>query len=491
VNTAPTWLQKALAGRKIWRSGIFRAILPEDMPPLTIDGYTLETREVNAVLSLIKDRDADFFAKLKQYTDPQQLHDFAERIFKGWLADGAKTDHRWALFAYAQLGGDKAIDQIIEFIRQNQQAKKTLHVKLGFEALALNGAPPALFYLYSLWLGSKTNDYRKAALKPIEIAAKERGLSVLELGDQVIPEWQYDGYVFDYGPRKFTLSVTPELELVLRDANGKVRAEMPKIGKRDVPELAAAAQAEWEKCQRFLNDTKLIQSTLLEKAMVDERRWSLENFNRVFLRHTLMRNFAQRLIWGVYENGLLGQTFLVGADATLSDADYRALLISDNAQVGLLHPVHLSPEGRSLWNGVLHDYEIIQPFPQLGRDVYTLTEAEQQAAAELHTKQITRFEGIEIKEKNLYGGKNSLTRKGWQFSEVDRVDRCQAYARKFLQAEVTAVLVVKFMMGVSYTSNYTFQSCYFRTEKDILPLMQISPVIISEVLRDLTRITTK
>ncbi len=82
----------------------------------------------------------------------------------------------------------------------------------------------------------------------------------------------------------------------------------------------------------------------------------------------------------VLTNVLIGR---VGYRATLpsllglfSDED-RALTLADpEAFIGLVHPLELGEETQRAWARVLGDYEILQPFDQLGRAAFRATNAE-------------------------------------------------------------------------------------------------------------------
>lgn len=460
---------------------IFRTARFQERPPLTtLDGYTLQNGDMQVVLSRCIDRDAEFFADFRQHIDPEQLYHFARWVYDCWIDDGPIPSVQWPILTFGALGGEKAVETIIGLIR----TRHTNHhfFGLGFNALGRNGSKTAFFYLFSEWLGNGSERRRLNALQPLGIRAQSQDISIYDLGLQVIPEWNYDGHLFDYGSRQFTLSLSSELDPVLRDENGKVRADLPKPGQHDVPRLAAAALAEWEKCQQFLQNVKRVQARLLEAAMITEIRWTWENFSSIFLKHPLLQNFAQRLVWGVYENGQLERAFIVGADYTLSDAHYQTLHVAPEAEVGIIHPIQLSEEQQSLWSQVLHDYEIVQPFLQLGRYVYRCT------PEELQTDQITCFTEAKIQRKHLTG----YSPMNFNWARVyDQQLRATVYRRYF--ANHLASIIIKPINHPNQVDDFIYNvELYFsHTPHDRLPLAQINSIYISECLFDLTRIITE
>jgi hypothetical protein len=92
----------------------------------------------------------------------------------------------------------------------------------------------------------------------------------------------------------------------------------------------------------------------------------------------------------------------VAEDRTYADVSDDTVDVDAAAQVGIAHPLDLGA-AVAAWSGVFSDYEILQPFVQLGRDTYRLTEAEQAAT------RLTRFEGRRVATTKVLG----LDRRGW------------------------------------------------------------------------------
>jgi hypothetical protein len=483
MSQAPEWLQRALAHHQ---RGFFEEFPAETMPLLTIDGYTLQAEDLNALLFLFLDRKVEFLTNLKHHTDPEQLYRFARWIYDCWVHKGINPYDKWVLFTFAELGGERAIITIGALIQEVKLGRKAPRfgrsgiIRNAYQALEDNASDLALFYLYCQWLGNGSEKNRQNALQRIDRLALLKSRSILDLALQVIPQWNYDGYVFDYGSRKFILTLNSELDLIVRDEHGKVRADLPKPGKQDVPELADSALAEWKKCQQFLHDVKNIQTRVLEEAMISENRWTWEDFNHIFLKPYLLRNFAQRLVWGVYEDGQIKQTFIVTADHSLSDAHYQPLEIEPQAKVGIVHPVNLSKDQQSLWAQVLHEYEILQPFQQIGRYVYRCMPEQLQANT------MTCFTEVKIPRKQLTG--YSLMKRHWLLG-YDRDKKANFFRRRF--ANYLATLMIYPLNSSKKADNVVYRvELYFslKTNQPLLPLESINPIHISEVMLDLTKI---
>lgn len=117
-----------------------------------------------------------------------------------------------------------------------------------------------------------------------------------------------------------------------------------------------------------------------------------------------MHCFAIGLIWGIYNDSELIESFRYMDDGSFTNIEEDEFELPENAEIGLVHPIELSDEQKASWAEQLSDYEITQPFNQLGRLCFKPTDEE------LNRDEITRFDGVEIGNYTLRG---KLTKQGW------------------------------------------------------------------------------
>lgn len=237
---------------------------------------------------------------------------------------------------------------------------------------------PALLRLYMLWLACRDPDRRRSLYDEVKKAAHWHMLNVWQLGDRIVPEVDLQGRVFDYGGtggRHFTLELGADLTPRLRDGKGRLWRSLPARTLQDDESRTISAMTDWRDCKQLLADTRYVQRRLFRRAMIHERRWTSSDFKRLFLEHPLLRHLTTMLVWGVYESSERGAaplaTFRPMPDLTLADVHDQPYVLPQEAFVGLVHPVYLSEELRAGWIRQFHDYEIIQPFAQIDRTVYT------------------------------------------------------------------------------------------------------------------------
>ncbi|GAA0928258.1 hypothetical protein GCM10009558_041010 [Virgisporangium aurantiacum] len=264
------------------------------------------------------------------------------------------------------------------------------------------GTDVALMHLYGISETVKFAGLRDKARERIAEIADDLGLSAAELADRLVPDFGLDGdggMVLDFGPRRFTVGFDEQLKPYVVDGSGKRRANLPKPGAGDDPGLAPAAAKRFAALRKDVRTAAGDQLRRLERAMVSGRRWSAGDFATYLAGHPLVRHIVRRLVWTTDTGG----SFRVAEDGTYADASDDTYALPPDASVAVAHPVGLGPATKA-WAEVFTDYEILQPFPQLGRETFALTDAERAATS------LERWSGRIVPTGTLLG----LERRGWR-----------------------------------------------------------------------------
>lgn len=318
--------------------------------------------------------------KLAEPLDAKELAAFAGAVFNLWLEQGAASKQKWVLTFSSVFGGQEMVENLKRQINQWPQESRGAIACDAVNALAISPEPEALLLVDSISRKFKFKQVKAAAGKALTFAAQALGLSTEELADRIVPDLGLDQRgtrTFHYGPRSFTVTLTPALELEIQNQEGKKIKSMPAPGKQDDPELANAASAEFKSLKKQIKATVSTQTVRLEQALSTGRIWTGAGWRELFVQKPIMRQFAVGLIWGVYgENGTADATFRYLEDGSLNTADEDEYELADDARVGLVHPVELSKEVLDAWKQQLEDYEIKQPIEQLSRPVARVSEEE-------------------------------------------------------------------------------------------------------------------
>lgn len=344
--------------------------------------------------------------------DPKDLEEFSADIFARWYDDGAQTKFKSALYFCAIHGGQKMVDTLIRNIKEWSEAMRSAIAAETVFALALNGSNEALMNVDNMSRKFKNKRVRAAAVEAMAAAADTLGITSEELADRIVPDLGFDRNlcrVFDYGKRQFNVYLKPSLEMEVFSGDKQIKT-LPKPGTADDKETAEAAFNEFKEVKKQLKNVVAAQRSRLEYVLMCDRKWTSENWEKLFVGNAVMHCFAVGLIWGIYENGSLKDTFRYMDDGSFTTADGDEFTLPNDAQIGLVHPLELTEDQISVWQEQLSDYELTQPFDQLGRMVFRPEDNE------LTCNFITRFENSTVNSIALI---NKMTKSGWYKGDAE------------------------------------------------------------------------
>ncbi|MFB7716882.1 DUF4132 domain-containing protein [Nocardia sp. NPDC056100] len=398
--------------------------------------------------------------------DPGSLAAFGWRIFELWAAARTPGRNGWVIDQFYWLADAEVTRRFGAAILRWPTANSDKHAVSVLRAM---GTDPALEQLHRISQRAKAPGLRSTAADCLAAAAKQRGLSTEELADRLVPDLGLDAngtLVLDYGPRAFTVGFDEKLTPFVIDAAGKPRKALPKPAAADDGVLAPAAYQRFAELKKLVRGTASDQIMRLERAMISGRDWSPADFERYLVAPPLLRHITRRLIWTTGEI-----VFRIAEDLTLADVDDSTVTLPESARVRIAHPLELGAAVND-WGEVLADYEITQPFRQLGRPVYELTEAERASG------EITRFAGVTVPVGAILG----LIGKGWergytwdggiQHDFCRRIDKSQA-------------LVVELDPGILAAGAMIFDEQKITGIRFNTPPLELDPVLASELLADL------
>ncbi|MBO2463378.1 DUF4132 domain-containing protein [Actinomadura violacea] len=349
-------------------------------------------------------------ADVRAACDARSLAGFGWALFRHWRDHGAEPGDAWQFDALGWLGDDECVRELVPLIRAWPGEGGHHHAVRGLDVLARIGTDLALREIHAISQKGRYKGLKQRALEEVEAIAEARGLTAEQLGDRLVPDFGLDAagtLVLDYGPRRFTAGFDETLRPHVVDGTGRRRADLPKPGVRDDPALAPAAHRRFAELKKDVRAVAGLQLRRLELAMTLGRRWTPEEFREFFVLHPLVWHLARRLVW-LAEDGGTAAAFRLAEDRTFADVEDGAVELPAGAAVGIAHPLHLG-DALDGWAQLFADYEVLQPFAQLGRAVHALTEEERAGG------RLARFEGVTVP----FGNVLRLERRGWHRGPVN------------------------------------------------------------------------
>ena len=167
-------------------------------------------------------------------------------------------------------------------------------------AIAFNGSAQALLLVDQIARKFKSNQVKNAAKEALNDAAIALGISRDELDDRIIPNLGLNMQaerILDYGPRTFTVRLTPQLTLEIYDNSKKQLKKLPSPGKQDDAEKAAWAQEELKQMKKQLKLVITAQKLRLDQVLTTARFWKAQSWKELFVNNPVMHQFAVGLIW--------------------------------------------------------------------------------------------------------------------------------------------------------------------------------------------------
>ncbi|WP_430787339.1 DUF4132 domain-containing protein [Actinoplanes sp. G11-F43] len=344
-------------------------------------------------------------AEVREACDRASLAAFAWGLFTQWRAADHPSADKQAMLALGLLGDDSTVPAVSALFGE-WAFGAAARVRTGIEVLGAIGSDVALTHLRRVSRKAKQKGFRKLAEDKLDRIAEARGFTPIELADRIVPDLDLgaDGrLLLDYGPRRFVVTFDSWLTPQIREENGRALTRLPRPAATDDAARAAEAQEAYKTVKREVKDIAAERLRTLEEAMLTERSWTAADFRTLIRDHPLVRHIARGLIWRVVG----GPAFRIAEDRTAAGVEDDELVLDETARIGLYHPATGDPALTQAWAAILDDYDQSQPFPQLRREVFTLS-PEQAAAV-----RIDDFAGSKAATGLLY----AMASRGWRFTE--------------------------------------------------------------------------
>ena len=321
-------------------------------------------------LSLTEPERLETVDRITGFLDQEDLRRVMDQSWQFWLLEDCNPGHRLLLVLCGSYGSDALMLQMAKGAEALARQKRGEMAEYVVRAMGMNRGDTALMLLEQLACQEGQRKPRMsfarvehAAGACFQAEADRRGMCWDALADQVVSDLGFDRkgrQKLCMGSRTLTVHLMPDLTLRVEDEQGKWLKNLPKPRKGEDPGPAEAARkqyADWKKQVEAVHDAQIKR---LERVMRTGRCWQKEAWERLFLKHPVVRSFTGSLIWGIYRDGMLTDTFRCLEDGTLCTAGEEAyqLEITETEGISLVSPAELSGEERRQWRQHLADYEL-------------------------------------------------------------------------------------------------------------------------------------
>jgi Domain of unknown function (DUF4132) len=467
----------------------------EQLPDLAIGGEFLAEPQILELLAALK---ASTFTAphgcvtaIKAEASSSAIADFAWALFWSWHNGDGDGKDSWVMRGLGWWGNDTTVFKLTPLLREMPGLGLSKRAAIGLECLRTIGSDLALMQINQIAQKGKSKSLKTKAEECMDAIGQARNLTREQLNDRIIPDCGFSAQglrEFDYGDRQFQVTLSAELQLTVRDPSGKLLSRLPQPKATDDAAKTTQAIADWKLLKQQVAAVLKEQTQRLEQAMVNQRTWSIADFETIVLPHPLLGQIARRLIW---IDAAGSQTFRVTEDGTYADAQDNTVTLMGINTVGIAHPAQLTAADRAQWGELLSDYGMIPPFRQLTRTLFELE------PSEVARVKLDRFKGVgspSMVASSIF--KNT----GWQMGH-DRYFYC--HYKTFGYAGVTAIVEHDGDFRMDYDMRAVLGKVWFVAgeewksplmpleEVQLVPLAAVHPVALSEVIRLVGAIAAK
>jgi hypothetical protein len=354
--------------------------------------------------------------------------------------------------------------------------------QVGLDTLVLHGSDAALLQLALISEKSKFAALKAGAASRISAIADARGLSPDELADRLVPTFNLDDAAtttLSFGERSFFVTFDENLQPRVKDASGTLLKDLPRPNKSDDAALAKAAKSQLSGLKKDIKTVADLLLRRLERAMIERRLIDAAAFTACFVEHPLTFHVARRVLWeAVDESGARVALVRLAEDRTFADLHDNAWTAPRGVKFAVVHPIDLDDASLTAARTIWADYELLQPFAQLGRAVHRFT------TAQLAGNALKVRDGKQAPAPTLVFGLE-----GRQWRRYDIIDGGAFGNHTRLFGNVRAVVDYDGNVGVGYieaSETLTVRGVFSsKATRQALSLAEVSPRVLSEVVLDI------
>ena len=234
---------------------------------------------------------------------------------------------------------------------------------------------PAIQALLRIASRHRTPKFRKEAYKFIEEIAERNNWTIQQLEDRTIPTGGFDDHremEMDYGSRKFTAVLMPDLKVVVRTMEDKVLKSTPQPGANDDEEKAKEAKKALSSAKKEVKQVISKQNERLFEAMITEKQWDFGEWDTYYNHHPIMSSLCQGLVWTATREGEPPISFRPLDDMSLSDVADNEVILTPEHKVQLSHSTKVRKEEAKAWEKHFKEYKLKPTIQQFGKEPFEL-----------------------------------------------------------------------------------------------------------------------
>lgn len=302
-----------------------------------------------------------------QHLDLTKSTKFALHLIKAFKDSNLdNTIKNYVTFA-AHLGGGEVLQNLYNIFKSSISAKRMALAEYLVGSIAMVGSNKALRMVESIsrQYANKKPKVAAVAREALQAAAESLKISPDQIADRIVPDFGFENNYFpvELHGEVYRAFINREFKINFFDPDNNLRKSIPKG-------LDPVIQSELKSIEKEVKEVIKNQSHRLEKYLIEERRWDVDEWINYYKNNPIMINYVQKLLWGLYDpNGKLQSVFYCDDDLELNGINDEEISLEKTYKIGILHPLHLDEDTLQKWKDKLFDQSFEFEFPVLDRPV--------------------------------------------------------------------------------------------------------------------------
>lgn len=415
-----------------------------------------------------------------EYTDSYFLCQPSQQFIKGMV---------WTLDRFSDKETIQVLSRLCEKAYKKIPGKGPAAASIGNACVYVLGnmrGKDGLGALSRLKLKVRQNNVKKTIDKYLQEGAKRYNVSVEELKEMAVPDFQ-----LEQGSKVLTFG---EYQLKVYIVGRKVSTQWIKPDgnvMKSVPSTVKKSASLTNKLKEIRKELKEIQKVYAaQKQRIDnqfilDRTWDMASFQKYYLHHGLVCPITSKLIWTFQKEGRSAEAILL--DSQWHTVNHEIIdWIDEETEVKLWHPVNADEQTIIGWREKMLELEWKQPIKQAFREIYLLTDAE------LNTRTYSNRMAAHILKQHQFNSLAGL--RGWKYSLMGAYDdgrdneTCQKYLPEY---QITAEYWIDELAQEDQFNDagiwlyIATDQVKFKDQNDqVIELVNVPKMVFTEVMRD-------
>ncbi len=423
------------------------------------------------------------------YNSGGQTHSYVESVYLSTLSQQFIKGIVWTMDRFSDKETINILTKLCEKAYTKIPGKGPAAASIGNACVFVLGnmrGKDGLGALSRLKLKIRQNNVRKTIDKYLLEGAKKYNVSVEELKEMAVPDFQLENGSKIIPFEAYQLKVFIDGRKVSQQwikPDGTPMKSVPSSVKKNasLSKQLAAVRKEVKEIQKVYT----AQKQRIDNQLILNRSWDFPAFQKYYLQHGLVYPITSKLIWNFTKKE---QT----ATAILQEGKWYTVeqvlidWIDADTQVQLWHPVNATEATIVNWREKMMNLEWKQPLKQAFREIYILTDAE------INTRSYSNRMAAHILKQHQFNSLASL--RGWKYSLMGAYDdgRDNEICEKYLpEYDITAEYWID---EINQDDSFNDAGIWYYIATDqvkfkdgtgaVMALVNVPKLVFSEIMRD-------